>query len=353
MEKNILKIIFIDTNVFINCVFKEDEDLGIDTIDQIIEKLNGQKTVLILPEIIKTEVIEEIHGKFINLIKYIEERLQNESLKNSFKNTRISHLFEETVKENKNEIIKKINKIEDSILKKVNEIFNHKNTKRLTLSEKLILAGMKRSLLKLAPYSNPNVSSKKTAYIKDVDCIAFESLLEYINKNSNKKKSKIIICTNDIDYFENFEKNKLCSDILKDINNKNVSAYTNPLEMLNKEFDKQYSREQLNKYAATTTPDFDLVVPNSSFTSIPLASTLSSVDFSNLSSLNSLSSSTNWYSPSSFSTSKNIECPYCGTKITLPSNNLENITYSMSSGSSFKALTCPNPSCQRSFSAFL
>ncbi len=249
------KIVFIDANIFINCALAETRDLDrfadINTLKDIEKKLDDKEMILILPENIKAEIITGMQDGFKKIEKYIDDSF---SKINSYKNEnkgKISMLIENEIEKSKNDLINKITKKSKEILNIINKIIEHKNVKVIKLSDKLTLLGIKRSSLMKRPYTS-QLSKDKNSYLRDQDCIAFESFLNFLNSNKKRlKKSECIICSADSDYFNNSEKDILHNDIIQEIKCKKLSGYKDILDMLEKEFGNEYSEEQIKEHKSS------------------------------------------------------------------------------------------------------
>lgn len=257
-KKIIPKIVFIDTNIFINCALAETRDLDrvadIDTLKDVKEKLDNKEMILVLPENIRAEIITEMKIGFKKLKKYINDSFSKVNSYEKENKGKISMLIKEEIEKSKKDLIDKIIKKSKTISKTVNEIIEHKNVKIVKLSDKIALLGIKRSLLMKRPYTPQSSENKnpKAAYLRDQDCVAFESFLSYLNKNKKGlKKSECIICSDDSDYFEDFKKNILHDNIIQEIKCKKLSGYKDILDMLEKEFGNKYSEEQIKEHKSS------------------------------------------------------------------------------------------------------
>ncbi|MFH0805559.1 MAG: PIN domain-containing protein [Patescibacteria group bacterium] len=257
-KKIISKIVFIDTNIFINCALAETRDLNrvadINTLKDIKEKLDNKEMIIILPENIKAEIITGMKIGFKKLEKYINDSFSKVNSYEKENKGKISMLIKEEIEKSKKDLIDKIIKKSKTISKIINEIIEHKNIKFVKLSNELILLGIKRSLLMKGPYTLRSSENKnqKNAYSRDQDCIAFESFLNYLNKNKKElKKSECIICSDDSDYFKDSKKNALHNNIIQEIKCKKLSGYKDILDMLEKEFGNKYSEKQIEEHKSS------------------------------------------------------------------------------------------------------
>ena len=242
-----MKYIFIYTNLFIDAVTSNE---GENILGSIIKQLNKKNVKIVLPEVIKAEiltqyaywkddVIENVKGNLTTMnILGIKEGLTETDKKNKKKNKG------ETEAEKINSVIgpyrkgmvKKIEGHYKSITKKIEQVFKHKNTEIVKLTDQILLAGMRRSLLKKSPYTKTEKITER-AHTKDVDCIAFETLVAFYKKQTNNhNKNALIMCVSDKDYFSN--EGILHDDLKKDINVETKCYKTLP-DMLDKELKVQ------------------------------------------------------------------------------------------------------------------
>lgn len=255
-----MKYIFIDTNLFIDAMTSNDVENILNSISKQLIKGNIK---LILPEVIKIEILTEYNFQKDGVVKAIGLNLETKKILGieepltdaGKKNNKKQKVEIETEKINnviepyRKEMIKKIEEHYKSILKMINQIFKHRNTRIITLTDQILLAGIKRSVLKRAPYTrkDPHVKPEKheNTHTKDIDCIAFETLLAFCKKNTDKQKRDILImCVSDPDYFS--LDGKLHADLMKDIKLENKSYQSIP-EMLNKEFQIKIESRKLKK----------------------------------------------------------------------------------------------------------
>lgn len=250
-----MKYIFIDTNLFFDIMTSNN---GENVLDAILAQLSKNNIKFILPEVIKVEIFTQYNSWKSSVIESIKinletkkilgikdaltdtEKKKNKKQKGETEAEKIDSLIEP----HRKKIVKKIEEHYQLILKKSDNVFKHKNTKILTLTNQILLAGMKRSLLKKAPYTK---SEKQTesAHSKDVDCIAFETLVTFCKKVTNeKKKNVLIMCVSDQDYFSS--DGKIHFDLIKDIGIGNKS-YQSISVMFNKEFQINIEAQEENK----------------------------------------------------------------------------------------------------------
>lgn len=239
-----MKYIFIDTNLFIDAVTSND---GENILNSVLKQLAKKNTQFILPEVIKMEILTQYHYWKDGVVNSIKINLEtkkilgiNEALTDTEKKNKKKQKGEteaekinSVIEPYRKEMVKKIEEYYKSTSKKIDQIFKHKNTKIVALTDQILLAGMKRSLLKKAPYTRVEKATE-SAHTKDVDCIAFETLVVFCKKNTDEhKKDVLILCVSDRDYFSS--DGKLHIDLIKDIKIENKN-YRSIIEMLEKEF---------------------------------------------------------------------------------------------------------------------
>jgi hypothetical protein len=238
-----MKYIFIDTNLFIEVITSNE---GGNILDSVLKQLNKKNVKIILPEVIKIEILTQYSywkkgvadSVRMNLttknILGIREELTNKEKNNRKKQTgeteaeKIDSVIESDIEK----IAKKIQSHYESISNKIEIIFTHKNTNLVELTDHILLAGMRRSVLKKSPYTKTEKSTEN-AHTKDIDCIAFESLLAFLEGHHEEfKDATLIMCVSDKDYLS--EDGELHDDLKKDINLK-YKCYKTIREMMDKE----------------------------------------------------------------------------------------------------------------------
>lgn len=255
-RKNIKKtLVFIDSSALVETI---KGNFSGETLKEIIKLLNGNKLLLLIPEVTKTEIIEEANNLKDDLVKRVEgnliinkilgipeQQVQNETKKKK-KEIRESNadLIDNLTKNNREVLIKNITDFYESISADLEKIFKHRNTEIIPLTDELIIAGMRRSLLKKAPYTGKD-KSNESQHTKDTDCIAFESLTSFLKSLEIKKISHLAMCVRDKDY--NSKDGKLHDDILVDISYLNPKYYEGLPQMINAEFKIKIGTEQLQK----------------------------------------------------------------------------------------------------------
>jgi len=202
--------LFIDTDVFINTITGNTSK---DILKILKSKLNDNKIVLVLPKVIIKEIEKEFENWKTDLFKKTKDNLtvkkilgikepltdSNPKQNNSSELLNIE-LINDLIKTKKDDLLSEIESFYKGLSTELNSIFSHKNTKVVELTNKIVLSGIKRSLLKKAPCTRSD-KTKENAHTKDIDCIAFESLLFFLKKEKiNKIKNKLFLCVKDSDY---------------------------------------------------------------------------------------------------------------------------------------------------------
>ncbi|MFA5838431.1 MAG: PIN domain-containing protein [Candidatus Paceibacterota bacterium] len=255
--KNSKNYIFIDTNIFVD-MFKSDNSEQI--LANLVKHLNKKNRILILPEVIKKEIEKEFKDWEENSIQKIKENLEIKKIlaspdaKEEEKNI---NLVDKFTKNEVNNLIIKIKDFYSILAKNIEKILKHENTIIVKLTDKLILSGMKRFLLKKAPYTKPDKKHEKPK-IKDVDCIAFESLLSILKEKNDIKT--IFLCVKDYDYFG--KDNVLSLDILNDLIEFDIKNFDTVEFMLLNLDGKKGHKTIKNKIIPNVKPiSFESVIP--------------------------------------------------------------------------------------------
>ncbi len=267
-SKKINKYVFIDTSIFLDILYcnTSSEDL-----DKILKWLSDSKITLILPRVIMMEILKEFKLWNKNLLESITQKLKIDLIldvtekdktgsgKDRKKKTDNSILIDKITKTNREGLIKNVSDFYKSLETKLNSVFTNSNTKVIELSDSIIMRGIERSLLKKAPSTKLD---KKTEHqhLKDVDCIAFESIIDFFNSDKNKiDNDALYILTSDSDYFE--ENGNLRDDIMFDLSKfkkKNIK-YTQSLDEVF--IKKQVRKKVINEKAKASlfSEDYALV----------------------------------------------------------------------------------------------
>lgn len=261
------RLLFIDTNIYTACAAAELEKLNLDVLSNIKTKLDGG-WLLLVPEVIAVEVKKKLRNTFNELRRdaQIPELAQGTP---SGKGKDISSEEDKDFKLFKAEKIKKMNaaaiakankatkeefdKSEKEANKLLDSLFAHKNCKTIKLNDAILLKGMKRSALCERP-SSVETKKERQHFLRDMDCIAFESLLSGLARHG-ATEDQIIICTTDPDYFSG---GTLHPDILTALKplTKKQTGYKSILDLLEKESRKEspvkFTNEQKKDYEKVT-----------------------------------------------------------------------------------------------------
>lgn len=219
------KFLFTDADVFIDAI---KGNAGKEILSLIKAELDNDKLILIIPEIIKSEidyVFNNYRAEFFDQITdylatrnilRIKDQLTNSksievSQKEKLDNSRVK-LIDALIADSRVELVDKIKSYYNSIYDEIALLLTHKNTKIIPLFPRVIINGLKRSLLKLAPYTNKTTES---AHVKDSDCVAFESLIYFIETKNVKRDDTLIMCVREKDYLN--DNSNLKGDILESL----------------------------------------------------------------------------------------------------------------------------------------
>ena len=263
-KEKIQKVVFLDSNIFINCALEEVEGSNIETLGDIESLLNKNKAKLLLPEVVISEVEFGIEDRFIKLRLKIKKsfdsilklkELDPSALKKGRGKSQgllIKSLKEvrTRIRNDKKEALKNLDDKKKEIKRAVSDIVKNSNAIKIDLSDNDIMKGLRRSLNKKPPFS---VFNNKPAYLKDSDCIIFESLISFLKeyKATGKVKiGKLILCIDDVDYFKSEDKQDLKKEVEQDLKKEveQLKAYNDPVEMLKGEFHKKYTSAEIKKH---------------------------------------------------------------------------------------------------------
>ena len=238
------RLVFVDTSIFISCAMEQLEELDLGVLTKILSKMKVGGMDLVLPENTKAETLHQLEVGFDRVKNFVVKQLTAKSEEKGS----VSKILERALANVRSNLLKEIERNKDNTKNVLNEIFSHKATHNIPITDELILSGMRRSVLKRAPFTNKNSESTHT---KDQDCIAFESVLKFLS-DGNHKNTKLIICADDGDFFEVDNKNKyvLHSDIINDVKSfcENPVGYRSPLEFLKKEFGEEFPKDREEEY---------------------------------------------------------------------------------------------------------
>lgn len=236
-----MKYIFIDTSLFIDSVTSNDSEKILNFLFKLLSKKN---VTLVLPDVIKAEILSQYTYWKEGVIEKIQSNLDTKRIlgikeeltegekksKKKEKGETEANKINSVIEPHRKIILKKIESYYKSIAKKLGQIFKHKNTKIIQLTERILFAGMKRSLLKRAPYTRTEKTTENP-HTKDVDCIAFEAVATFCKKS--KKTDTLVMCVADKDFFS---KDGGLHEDIKESFAMNKNFYKTIPEMLSKEF---------------------------------------------------------------------------------------------------------------------
>ena len=238
------KVVFIDANRYVSCVEKNKgdkfDDYGKEMLDSLTELLDEGRITLLLPEVIEKEIEVRINEKFETFKSSLAPF--REAKKN------FPEWMQSSYEKSLKMIDKAIEKEKKDIKKKLLELFGHKNTIRISLTTLLLNNGMKRAALRKSPGKKIN-NEKKSWFLKDIDCVAVESCLQWLSKR--RKKKEFIICSSDPDYRENENSLNLSEEIKTDFDNvpsvSSSSYYSQLGKMMNEKFEGDIESAQIDK----------------------------------------------------------------------------------------------------------
>lgn len=238
------KFVFIDTNIFMKCAAQEEEQLNLLPLENLLKKMDDGSMMLLLPKNIERETQIALKTFFTEIREIIAIKLKGiikEKIKEELFLKEILEKIEKVANKETNEKIEKINST-------IEKIFKHKETKKIEISDTILIKGIRRSVLKMPPVTIKK--RRENQHTMDQDCIAFEAILEFLKKDGKKIK-KLCICSDDSDYKLESDMHPEIVEELKKLDIQ-ISYYNNPLLMLEKEFKKKYTPKQIDKYEEKT-----------------------------------------------------------------------------------------------------
>jgi len=248
-----MKYLFIDTNLFTACAWAELEEHNPDLFGYLEDQMKSDKLNLLIPEVIEKEILEKIKGhEFSDKIKIFKDKFEvatkpkeGQKTSDKFRNVK-ERKAEGIIREKSEKIIKELDELlkkeKQEALSTFNKIKETKGYIFLETTDDILIRGMKRAALKKRPWT------EKGAYLNHIDCIAFEAILEKVKTNIKKGKDKIIICSNDKDYFKETDNCILHDDITESlaqyIEEERVVGYQSLVTLIEKEFKNNLTKEQ-------------------------------------------------------------------------------------------------------------
>lgn len=232
------KFICADTNIFIQCCLLESADNTVKILDDLIDLLDKKQITLLLPEVIELEffkVLEEKSTKIKDKItKHGNEFSADGSLRDGTKKKFVIKI---------QEFIDELERTKTETLKKVQTIFNHKETLKLKITPDCITQAYKYSIHKEKPFSKnlQDGNGSKKDYTFQQDCLIVEILKSFLE---NKKDYVFYFCSdNSSDFAEETNVNDkvvIHNDIKK--NFFHIELYDNLFDLFNSKFDTTYSK---------------------------------------------------------------------------------------------------------------
>lgn len=224
--------LFIDTNIYLFCALLTKSNHEPSILRDIIELLDNNDVILIVPEVVELEFYKKLDEEFLRLKKGIKKYSKN-----------FNSNFPSYLEEDKQKILNQINNLVELRKKSTDEakkIFEkmtlHPNTRMVRLSEEIILNTYRRELSGLKPSS---IEGNK----KDInpDSLIVESIISYNKRNPIQR---LIFCSDNIKDFAEFNEDKKSHDLHKDICNsfpENSILYRKLDEVLKEEFNGEVS----------------------------------------------------------------------------------------------------------------
>ncbi len=235
------KYLCVDTNILIQtCLLEIEEGDDIDVLKKLHKLLDDDILILLLPEVVKLE--------FDKLLKRRANELRNKI--GEYKKQVNEDNFHQKIKNDINlsleDVLKKREVNTEKVTKEIDDIFNHKNTKKLELTPKIFTDSYKYYLSGKKPYN------EKKGFLVSSDSLIIQTLEDFFE---SKNDYELYFCSNNVDDFSNEKSKSLVNSsdvkIHKDIEErfKHIEYFRTLFDLINK-FGGEYSPESIEKFKA-------------------------------------------------------------------------------------------------------
>lgn len=248
-----MKYLFFDSNIFLKCILEEDQGLNLEVLKKIKNRLESKDLTLLLPEVVKHEVLARVDLHFAVLERDLrEDVLPLKTYKNN--NILLKDLLEQIKRDSLDKVSDFFSMTKKNYYDLLSGIFSHGQTVQIPIEDEIILRGIKRSLKILPPFKMNEAGKKnKPSHTMDRDCMAIESLVFYANKV--ERKVDLIFCTDDPDYYSNIQTLEMLPEIKNSLSLSfnDIFCYSNPLVMMDEQLDaNEYSEQEIKSYDSIT-----------------------------------------------------------------------------------------------------
>jgi hypothetical protein len=245
-----VKYLFIDTNNFMACALLTESGHTPQTIDQLINLLDGNQINLVLPEIVEIEFFREVDLELSKVEKHVK------GLKDLIDTNFPTYLKpdKDQFMTSAQDIYSKRKASSQAAKAKLTSLFGRQNVIKTPLSPKIFIDAYKRAMSGKKPSKTKYCS--ECGAIKqriDADCMIFESILSI---KSEFEDNELIFCSANKEDFALYDKKQdkhfLHPDIVACFSQKTeIKYYIKLVDALKAEFNKTVNREEkekINKY---------------------------------------------------------------------------------------------------------
>ncbi|MEK7607257.1 MAG: PIN domain-containing protein [Patescibacteria group bacterium] len=241
------KFILLDTNIYLHfCFLDLNLESGNETIEELKKSLDRKNGVLLLPEVVELEFEKRFRAKkhdFENYFNKLSEFLGKEKIPSKKAHTSLK----EAIDKCKRVMLAEFDRAKDEVV----NIFNHKATVRIELTELNLLDSYKSFLRGEKP------NKKRFEGIQN-DSLIISSAARYLE---GINEYELYVSTNDReDYLENpKEKDEDRQVIIKTIWNKflqgSVKYFNDPLKMMNENFGTKFTDLSISVFESIRVAD--------------------------------------------------------------------------------------------------
>ena len=245
-----MKYIFIDTNIYIYCALITKGNYTTQTIDALNKAINTKETKLLMPEIIKLEFEKKansiLENEVVNNINKVKKEIQNISFPEYLgeEKSKIENNIDKLLEERK----ENLKRVSNNIIK---DIEKNENTILIELNNDIFLKAYKRALRGDKPYNGQICNNcGNTEYLINADCIIIESLIDYFKKLKIENGDELVFCSNNTKDFAQFNQEEKIHELHDDIQKKmrlKTKYYNNLPDLLKKEFESKIDNVEIKE----------------------------------------------------------------------------------------------------------
>jgi len=245
-----MKYLFIDTCNYMACAFLAVVDHTPQTIDYLIDLLNGNLAKLILPEVVEQEFFREVELELLKKKKSIK------NIKNQLDNIFPSHLMPGRAQfiKSLDQAYSRISASSRVVRTNIKSLFSLNNVMRIPLSHDIFIKAYSRVLARQKPSNSAYCAEcGEIKHRLDDDCMIFESILSLKDQLEN---NELIFCSANTKHFASQNKKQNCDFLHPDLiasfsQQTTIRYYTKLTDALKIEFDRTVStqeKQQISEY---------------------------------------------------------------------------------------------------------